>query len=267
VTVMWRVCYNKSAPAMLITSQGAANLFGRLTMSSIASPRFYVYVLARPDGTPIYVGKGSGDRVHRHEVMARRGVKGHRYNIIRKIWASGGTVQKVIVFTTDDESEAFAYEQQLIAQFGRKTLANRSDGGEGASGHRKSPEVRARLSIIAKARPPRPGTPHTEASRAKMSAVRTGKKLTQEHRANQSAAKRGRTFTAEHRANLSASVKAAANSPEAQARAHAFRHTEESRAKIAESNRRRPISDETREKLRRAALRGAQLRRERNAGN
>lgn len=34
--------------------------------------RWYTYVLCRPDGTPFYVGKGSGRRVLDHELEALR---------------------------------------------------------------------------------------------------------------------------------------------------------------------------------------------------
>ncbi len=34
--------------------------------------------------------------------------------VIREIWADGGQVKREIVFETDDESEAFAYEWALI---------------------------------------------------------------------------------------------------------------------------------------------------------
>jgi hypothetical protein len=47
------------------------------------------------------------------------------------------------VFETDDEQEAFAKEMQLIELYGRRdlntgTLFNRTDGGEGPSGHVKT---------------------------------------------------------------------------------------------------------------------------------
>lgn len=99
----------------------------------VSQPRFYVYILARSNNKPFYVGKGQHDRVLDHESEARRGHKCHRCNIIRKIWKSGGEVQRYIIFTTDDESEAFAYECELIALHGRENLCNQTDGGEGAS--------------------------------------------------------------------------------------------------------------------------------------
>lgn len=97
-------------------------------------PRFYVYVLARPNDKPFYVGKGRGDRIYDHEAEARRGHRCHKCNVIRKIWHKGGEVQRYTVFATDDEQEAYAYEIQMIAFYGRDTLVNRTDGGDGVRG-------------------------------------------------------------------------------------------------------------------------------------
>lgn len=36
---------------------------------------YYVYMLARPNGTPFYVGKGTGTRVFGHELEAKRCLK------------------------------------------------------------------------------------------------------------------------------------------------------------------------------------------------
>lgn len=103
-------------------------------MSSIPSPRFYVYVLARPNGKPFYVGKGKDSRVFRHELEAKRGHKCHKCNAIRKIWKQGGEVQRYIVFTTDDEQEALDYERETIALYGRANLTNCTDGGDSVDG-------------------------------------------------------------------------------------------------------------------------------------
>lgn len=124
-------------------------------MFIIPSPRFYVYILCRPNGKPFYVGKGSGRRVFDHDSEARSGHQCHKCNIIRKIWRQGGEVQRYTVFTTDDQDEAYAYEQDLIAQYGRKNLANGTDGGEGGRGRVVPPAEREvhRQRNIARATP------------------------------------------------------------------------------------------------------------------
>lgn len=109
---------------------------------------FYVYVLARPSGKPFYVGKGKDARVFYHEQEARSGHKCHKCNVIRKIWRNGGEVQRYTVFTTDDEQEAFKYEKELIALYGRSNLCNQTDGGEGSSNYPE--EARAKKSASLK---------------------------------------------------------------------------------------------------------------------
>lgn len=121
-------------------------------MGSIASPQFYVYVLCRPNGKPFYVGKGQGERIFKHDVEARSGHRCHKCNVIRKIWREGGQVQRYIALETDDEQEAYAYERELIAMYGRQTLCNRSDGGEGPSGVKHTAEVRRKQSAAQLAR-------------------------------------------------------------------------------------------------------------------
>lgn len=116
---------------------------------------FYVYVLAYPPrgkeaiGKVFYVGKGKGRRVFRHEAEARRGHVCAKCDTIRSIWQTGGEVQRVTVFTTDDEAAAYAYETELIALYGLTALANRNAGGLGAC---HDDATRAKLSAAAKAR-------------------------------------------------------------------------------------------------------------------
>ena len=107
---------------------------------------YYVYVLARPNNEPFYVGKGKDYRITKHETEARSGHDCHKCHVIRKIWQTGGQVQRYTVFTTEDEDEAFAHEQTLIMLYGRETLTNQTDGGEGASGLKWSDEAKTRHS-------------------------------------------------------------------------------------------------------------------------
>lgn len=111
--------------------------------SSISSPQFYVYVLARPNGKPFYVGKGRCRRIHDHELEAKTGHQCHKCNVIRKIWKQGGQVHRYVMLQTDDELEALAYEVDLIAMYGRETLVNQTDGGQGVA---RTPESVMKIS-------------------------------------------------------------------------------------------------------------------------
>jgi LEM3-like protein len=114
-------------------------------------PRFYVYILCRPNGKPFYVGKGSGKRIFKHDVEARSGCDCHKCRVIRKIWRQGGEIVRYTVFTTDDEDAAYAYESELIVLHGRGNLTNGTDGGIGGRGTTTSLEVRALRSELRKA--------------------------------------------------------------------------------------------------------------------
>lgn len=205
-------------------------------MPNIASPRFYVYVLSRPDGSPFYVGKGRGRRVYWHDSEARRGCRCHKCNVIRKIWLAGGEVQRSIVFTTDDELTALTHERTLVAFYGRAHLTNQTDGGEGTPDFVVSDETRAKMraakrgrrlpashkAAIAKAgvgRRPSETTreklraiarnrTYSAETRAKWSEQRRGRRPSDETRAKLSQAKRGALFTDQRRANISAALRA-----------------------------------------------------------
>lgn len=120
--------------------------------STVPSPRYYVYVLARPNNKPFYVGKGARRRIYDHENEARKGHECYKCRIIRKIWREGGEVQRYTLFTTNDEKEAHAYEMELIALYGRHTLVNLTDGGEGVSGRVSSDATKKKRSDSLKAR-------------------------------------------------------------------------------------------------------------------
>lgn len=89
---------------------------------------FYVYKYLREDGTPYYVGKGSGDRAYKK--WSKKDIK-----------PPADTTRIVIVEQDLTEDQAFDLEKKLIAEYGRKDLGtgvlyNKTDGGEGSSGHK-----------------------------------------------------------------------------------------------------------------------------------
>ena len=178
---------------------------------------FYTYLWLRDDGTPYYVGKGSGRRVR----------KLHKRHCPPK--------NSELVITQDFESEADALfaEKFLIACYGRKDtstgiLRNLTDGGEGLSGHIFSTEHRAKLGAAQKTCKNFLGHKHSletlakmriastnpsVETRVKMSVAKLGNKyrrgtvLSLKTRAKISAALLGRKATVEHRAKMSVALK------------------------------------------------------------
>jgi len=89
---------------------------------------FYVYKYLREDGTPYYIGKGSGERAYKK--WGKKDIK-----------PPEGAEQIIIVENNLTEEQAFNLEKKLIAEYGRKDLGtgilyNRTEGGDGSSGHK-----------------------------------------------------------------------------------------------------------------------------------
>ena len=109
---------------------------------------YYVYVYYDPrinPATPIYVGKGHGDRYQHH---IKKGAKNkHLFNKLNKIKEC--SMEPLIEFTEKNlsEKDAIVLEIELISKFGRAdkklgTLCNWTDGGEGTSGYKHSEETK-----------------------------------------------------------------------------------------------------------------------------
>ena len=114
--------------------------------------QYYTYLYKDTDGTPIYIGKGHGDRAWLHF-----GFKSHLGNLLRKRKKSGFIAPELTYHK--NELTALAMEIFWISIYGRKdknlgTLLNRTDGGDGTSGKIVSQETRAKLSIIKKGQIP-----------------------------------------------------------------------------------------------------------------
>lgn len=96
----------------------------------MSKPKFYVYILVDPRTDVVfYTGKGCGSRIKAHETEARSKCSCYKCNKIRKIWSVGLEVVRQIVFTTNNEQEAYDYEAWLINEIGLGKLTNRKPGG------------------------------------------------------------------------------------------------------------------------------------------
>lgn len=105
---------------------------------------FYTYLYLRYDGTPYYVGKGSGIRAFTNSGR----------NFAKKPLDE----DRIIIQEFDSEQDAFEAEKFLISFYGRKDtnagcLLNMTDGGDGCSGHVHSEESKKLMSEIVKRRP------------------------------------------------------------------------------------------------------------------
>lgn len=125
--------------------------------------KFYVYVhryaSGPKEGQVFYVGKGKGNRV-----SVSFGRNRHWKSIVDKY---GYTFEVVYLFT--DEVCAFSFERALIKYYGRESLANLTDGGEGGSN--PSDETRALMSAR------KLGVAQSERHAEKSRTVKLGKKI------------------------------------------------------------------------------------------
>jgi len=169
---------------------------------------YYTYAYLRKDGTPYYIGKGSGKRLYR----------------------SGGRPcnsppKNRIIFLKQNitEEEAFKHEIYMIAVFGRKDLRtgilhNRTNGGDGSSGAIRSIELRQKISSSLKGRTftrehlekisiANRGRVVSEETKNKLSIINKGKTMSKETREKLSKSLKGIVFTEERKKNISKSKK------------------------------------------------------------
>jgi hypothetical protein len=185
--------------------------------------KFYTYLWLRKDGTPYYVGKGSGKRAYTREKQHKP--PNNRDRIKLQYWL--------------DEDTAFAYEVYFIDFWGRKDigtgiLINRSDGGENPpsqKGRKRTEESNQRN------REARIGKPLSKETRLKISEAGKGRKFSAETRSKIAKAATGRKCTEAVKEKLSEMNKGKILSPE-------------TRRKMSESRKGHFVSEETKEKLR-----------------
>lgn len=140
---------------------------------------FHVYVHSRlRNGEPFYVGKGRCGRV-----LTNHGRSAHWKRIVAK---DGGRYINVVADTADEEL-AFLIECELIDKYRRLgvSLINKTNGGEGMSGYRMTPEQRANQARAKLGNKANLGRHPSEETRAKMRAVQSARirpRHTDEHK-------------------------------------------------------------------------------------
>jgi hypothetical protein len=211
---------------------------------------YYVYMYLREDGTPYYVGKGKGRRA---------------YNRGRAIPRPASKDRIVLPYTNLTEEDAFKYEKDLIAKYGRKDigtgiLRNQTDGGEGSSGALVSEETRKKISFAGKnqsaetkekRRQSNLGYKHSPEARAKITEGKLKRfsinPMSEETKKKISQAAKGRKLSPEAKANRQAKI--------AQSRMGIrMVRSEETKKKISQSLMGRKFSPEHKEKLSKSHL-------------
>ena len=108
---------------------------------------YYAYIHCKPDGTPFYVGKGNGDRVRR----IKRKNKGH-IAIVSKHGEESILVAKMECSTDEISKDLERGLIKRLKAMGSK-LVNATEGGDGCTGYKPSPEVLLKLSLAKKGKP------------------------------------------------------------------------------------------------------------------
>jgi hypothetical protein len=152
---------------------------------------YYTYAYLREDKTPYYIGKGEKDRIYK---KGKGEIKPPRD-------------KSRIIFLKQNliENDAFKHEKYMIALFGRKDLGtgilhNRTDGGDGISGYKHTPETKKSLSDMKTGRKRKP---HSEETKRKISQANKGRIVSEETRKKLSEMQKGKTLSEETKNKIS----------------------------------------------------------------
>lgn len=132
-------------------------------MNNLSNNIYYVYALLNPlkpgewyfndfkfEYEPFYIGKGKNNRYKCHLYKKNLKHKNIKNSTIKKILSYNNNPISIIIYNNLSEIDAFKYEIEIIKHFGRKQinsglLSNMTDGGDGASGTKMSPETKLKL--------------------------------------------------------------------------------------------------------------------------
>lgn len=221
----------------------------------------YIYMVHRHDGTPLYIGKGTGERYKRHDSRAK--ANPHYAAVLAQ---AGGSLPVTIVADDLSEKEAYNLERLFTKEIGIESeggpLINCGHGGRGGPvGVKHSEKWKAARSRIAAElwqdeqyrakmlRPDRPRGGNASARSAEFKAAVSAKLKGNSHtlgfhhsdeaKAKMSAKRKGVPKSAETRTKMKESAK------RAKLKREGFRHSEETKALIAAKIKGRRLSDET----------------------
>ena len=134
--------------------------------------KYYTYAYLREDGTPYYIGKGTGRRAY---------AQNHRINLPK--CKDNIIILKYFI----EEAAALSHEEYMIYVLGRKDigtgiLQNLSSGGTGGtSGYKHKREECNNRSTRMAGNTIWSGRTHSQEAKDKVSAARKGKPLSQDH--------------------------------------------------------------------------------------
>jgi len=150
---------------------------------------YYTYAYLREDGTPYYIGKGKGNRIHSKS---------------NRIFNPPPKERRIFLKQNLTEEDAFKHEVYMISLFGRKDLGtgilhNKSNGGIGGGAMKGKSQSEKSKKLIGDANR---GRIHNKKSRENMSKSHLGKS-----NPKSGASRKGKPLSEQHKKNKSESAK------------------------------------------------------------